>query len=144
MIDQLLKDRATRPGLFHFLGAIQPEKLDMWLRERNLIIPPDLRHLWCETGGGDFFESETILGPFAARDLGDDVDSVNQFRWQNGMPRDWLVFHTGLGLTVVKMSSGEYVSVQEASFEVRETFGSLDDWYGGLIRKEYAPRYSLP
>jgi hypothetical protein len=62
VIDQLEKDRAIRPDLFHFFGAIRAEKLDDWLRERTLTIPHDLKKFWCETGGGDLFESETILG----------------------------------------------------------------------------------
>jgi len=144
VIDQLRKDRLARPDLFHFFGAIQPEKLDAWLLERKLVIPADLKQLWCETGGGDLFESETILGPFGPRDTGDDVDSVSQGQWQNGMPADWLVFHTGLGLSVVKMSSGEYASLPLDSYDVCETFRSLEDWYTMLIRKEYAPHYGMP
>lgn len=143
VIDQLQKDRAIRPDLFHFFGAIRSEKLDDWLRERKLTIPHDLKALWCETGGGDLFESETILGPFGAKDLGDDVDTINQYLWQNGLPATWLVFHTGLDLTVVKMSSGEYVLVQKDSYKQQETFRSLDDWYKHFIRKEYALRYGL-
>jgi hypothetical protein len=144
VIAQLKQDRAIRPDLFDFFGAIYREKLNEWLGERKLIIPYDLRAFWCETGGGDLFESETILGPFGRADLGDDVDTVNRFHWQDGMPIDWLVFHTGLGLTVVKMSSGEYANLRGDSYEVRETFRSLDDWYNQFIRKEYAPRYGLP
>lgn len=90
------------------------------------------------------FETETILGPFGRADLGDDIESVNQFHKQRGMPADWLILHTGIGnLTVVKMSSGEYASVQEGSYEVLQNFVSLADWYGRLIRGEYAARYGL-
>ena len=144
MIDQLRRDCITRPDLFHFFGAIHPEKLDVWLRERKLVIPHDLREFWCETGGGDLFESETVLGPFGPPHLGDDVDSVNRGQWQNGMPADWLVFHTGLNFTVVLMSLGEYANVRADSYEIQETFRSLEDWYRCSIRKEYAPRYGMP
>ena len=87
---------------------------------------------------------ETVLGPFGPTGLGDDVDTVNQGHWQSGMPADWLVFHTGLGFTVVKMSSGEYAHLRQDSYAVLETFRSLEDWYLCLIRKEYAQRYGLP
>lgn len=142
MIDQLQKDRTVRPDLYRFFGAIVPEKLDAWIRERTLVIPFDLREFWCETGGGDLFESETVLGPFGPVQTGDDVDSVNQWKWRKGMPSDWLVFHTGLALTVVKMSGGEYASIREPSYEVLQTFRSLNDWYADL-RNEYAARYGL-
>ena len=143
MIDQLEKDRASRPDLFHFFEPIHPERLNEWLRERRPTVPPDLRGFWCETGGGDLFESETVLGPFAPADLGDDLESENRHQWQKGMPPDWLVFHTGLRLSVIIMSSGKYANVREDSFAVQETFPSLEDWYLRLIRKEYAVRYCL-
>ena len=91
------------------------------------------------------FESETILGPHGKSELADDVDSVNEFHRQKGMPVDWLIFHTGLaGLTVVKMSTGEYASVRKGPYEVRETFDSFGDWYVNSIRNEFASRYGLP
>lgn len=145
MKDQIFQDQRCRPDLFHFFGAIAPDLLTTWLRERKLVIPVDLSRFWCETGGGDMFETETVLGPFGRTDLADDVDSVNQFHRQKGMSADWVIFHTGMGgLTVVEMSSGRYASVREGSYEVQQTFASLADWYANLIRQEYAPRYNLP
>ena len=143
MIDQLWKDKTEKPDLFYFFGAIPSEKLDAWIRERKLVIPPELKELWCDTGGCDLFESETVLGPFGSAKTGDDVDSVNLHHWGGGMPPDWLIFHTGLGLTVVKMSSSEYANVREGSYQVQQTFASLTDWYTRLIRQEYASRYGF-
>ena len=45
-------------------GSIPKERLDEWLRQRDLEVPSELAELWQETGGGNLFESETILGPF--------------------------------------------------------------------------------
>jgi len=143
VIDQLRKDRIRRPDLFHSFGPIEPEKLDAWLRECKFVIPHDLREFWCETGGGDLFETETVLGPFASADLADNVEAMYRWHRQKGMPADWLLFHIGAGLSVVKMSSGEYATVQPGSYEVKDTFASLEDWYNRLLRKEYALRYGL-
>jgi len=91
------------------------------------------------------FETETVLGPFGRTDLADDVDSVNQFHKQKGMPADWIIFHTGIGgLSVVQILSGKYASVREGSYEVHQAFASFSDWYANLIRREYASRYKLP
>jgi len=138
------EDAARRPRIFLFNGPILPAELDAWLNKRKLTVPDDLKQIWCETGGGDIFESETILGPYGNRELGEDVDSENEFHRQKGMPTDWLLFHTGLGLTVVKMSTGEYASVREDSYDVQRIFKDLSDWYVNFIRKEYAGRYGLP
>jgi hypothetical protein len=132
------EDMAKRPRLFHLNGPIPCAELDAWLSKRNLTVPDDLREVWCETGGGDVDQTETILGPYGNRELADDVDSVNEFHWRKGMPADWLIFHTGLGgLTVVKMSTGEYANVQHDSFEVEETFNSFADWYEKSIRPAF-------
>ncbi len=143
MIEQLQKDQAKRPDLFRFFGPISPERVDAWIEERKLLIPLELRNLWSETGGCDLFESETILGPFGPIETGDDVDSFNRYHWKAGMPADWLIFHAGVGLTVVIMSSGEYANVRVDSYEVQQTFTSLTHWYLRFIRQEYASRYGL-
>ena len=141
----LQNDLSKRPDLFHFLGPIPSGQLDAWLSERQLAVPNDLRHFWCEAGGGELFESETILSPIGRGDLEDDVETVNQFHREKGMPADWLIFHMGIGgLSVVKIPSGAYASVRESSYEVQQTFASFSNWYANLIRREYASRYNLP
>jgi hypothetical protein len=140
MISLLREDAARWPRLFYLLEPIPPAELDAWLNKRNLTVPDDLKEVWRETGGGDVFDTQTILGPYGNRDLADDVDSVNEFHWGRGMPVDWLIVATGIGdLTVVKMPTGEYANVRHESFEVTETFSSFADWYG-WIRKELAPQ----
>jgi hypothetical protein len=141
----LQNDRAKRPDLFHLLGPIPSVKLDAWLSERHLAVPNDLKEFWCEAGGGDLFESETILSPFGRSDLGDDVETLNQFHRHKGMPADWIIFHTGIGgLSVFQIPLGTYASVREGSYEVQQTFASFADWYANLIHREYASRYNLP
>ena len=139
----LQADMAKRPDLFQFLGPIPPAQLNAWLSERRLTFPDDLKRIWLETGGGDMFKSETILGPHGKIELGDDIDSVNEFHRQKGLPADWLIFHTGLDLTAVRMPTSEYANLGEDSYEVKETFKSFADWYANSIRKEYAFRYGL-
>jgi hypothetical protein len=140
----LQSDRTKRPHLFRFHGPIPLEELDVWLHEHRFVVPEDLKQFWRETGGGELFESETILSPFGRPDLADDVESVNQFHREKGMPADWVIFHTGIGgLSVVQTASGKYATVREGSYEVQETFASLANWYLNLIRREYASRYGL-
>ena len=139
----LHNDCSKRPDLFNFNGPIPLSELDRWINERQLNVPNDLKLLWHETGGGELFESETILSPFGDSALADDIESVNHFHREKGMPRDWMVFHIGLGgLTVVQRNLGTYASVSE-EYKVQQTFSSLDDWYENLIRKEFAFRYKL-
>ncbi len=144
MNSQIKEDRAKRPELFHFNGAITTAQLNDWTQQRNFVVPDDLKEFWCETGGGEMFESETVLSPLGITASGDDVDSVNAYHRNKGMPPGYLIFHTGIGgLSAIRMPAGEYLSIHEGSYSVQQTFGSLADWYARLLRKEYAPRYGL-
>ena len=144
IIDLLEKDRAKRPDLFWLVGPIPAEQLHAWLMQHSLGVPDDLKQLWSQTGGGEMFETETLLSPFGRAGFGADVMGVNQFHRQKGMPTGLLIIHEGLGgLTAIDTASDKYVSVQPGSYEVRKTFGSLADWYANFIRPEYASRYGL-
>jgi hypothetical protein len=139
----LLEDARTRPELFAWYGAIRTDDLDQWLHKRELPIPQDLTALWRDTGGGDIFETETLLAPFGDPDKGDDVDGVNAMERSKGLPEGYLLFHTGLRQSAVRLSDGRYITFRPGSFEVEMEFPSLEAWYEGLIRNEYAARYGL-
>jgi hypothetical protein len=81
----LQQDQGLRPLLFVWNGPISAERLDTWLGERGLEIPDDLVEFWRETGGGDLFESETILGPFGDKRLGDDLGKLCTGHDANGL-----------------------------------------------------------
>ena len=144
MITQLLTDESVRPQLFHWNGAIRRADLDQWLLENQIQVPHDLVELWATTGGGDLFESETILGPHGNVELGDDVLSVNATHRARGLGVDFVLFHIGLGLSAVRLSDGKYVSLSEDDYRVTAEYSSLADWYERAIREEYAERYGLP
>ena len=116
----------------------------MWLGEHTLEIPDDLFEFWLRTGGGDIFESETMLGPFADADMGDDVDSVNHFHHQRGLSSEYLIFHTGSGISAVRLSDKQYMLLNDTDYHEVKSFRSLEEWYMGWIRSEYAERYGLP
>src|SRR5258706_1690445 len=89
----ILDDARRRPDLFVWQGPVDPGWLDGWLRARRLKIPAELRFVWIETGGGDFLENETILGPTGDITLADDVHSVNAYHRTRGLSEEYLVFN---------------------------------------------------
>jgi len=68
MIDLILHDSAARPGVFFWFGALPTSQTKDWERENSICVPADLKTLWSLKGGGDLFESETILQPFGSAD----------------------------------------------------------------------------
>ena len=142
---RLTDDARVRPDLFIWNGRMERTQLESWLASNKWIIscPRDLLTFWEETGGGDIFESETILGPLSDPQMGDDLAAVNREMKERGMSENLLVFHVGLVTSAVDMPSGDYVELAPEGFRVVRRFASLDEWYRSTLRAEYAQRYGL-
>ena len=139
----LSHDQRLRPELFVWRGPIEPTRLSEWLRVRHLNVPSDLQELWEKTGGGDLFESETILSPFGCSVSGDDVDGINNHHHALGLDVDYLIVHCGLCLTAIRLSDQKWVVLDPGSYEVTTEYSSLSEWYREVIHNEYAKRYGL-
>lgn len=140
----LYQDQAQRPELFVWNGPIPAERLDEWLSHRGLGIPEDLAQLWRETGGGDLFESETILSPLADDQKGNGVDEVNEFHQKRGLSSDYLIVQTGGYLTAIRLTDKKWVLLDLDSYNEINQFDSFDAWYRSVLRAEFAQRYKLP
>jgi hypothetical protein len=144
MRGRMKQDSTRRPELFSWNGPIAVDDLDDWLNIRRLHVPDDLRELWRDTGGGEMFESESILAPFGSEELGDDVDGVNRLHQDRGLPSGYLIFHVGgVGLSAVRLADQCFVLIEEDGYAERAEFESLEDWYDSAIRAEYVQRYGL-
>ena len=97
MIPTIYDDARAHPLLFHWFGISEPA-FEAWLKALPLRVHPGLVEFWRRTGGGDLFESETILGPLVAEES-DNVLEMNEYHWSKGLPRDMLLFHIGLNMT---------------------------------------------
>lgn len=141
----IFEDASTRPDLFNWFGVAEAE-FDVWLTALPLRVHPGLVSFWRRTGGGDCFESETLLGPLATG-AGDNVLEMNEFYWNEGLPRNLLLFHTGAWLSAssVDMRShrNRLVILKPKTFEVAQRFDTFNAWYQNTLRSEYAERYGL-
>jgi len=139
----LLIDAKARPELFYWAGPIQNKKLGSWLDQMHWVIPGDLKYLWSETGGGDFFESETIFYPFSSSYAYDQIADVNEYQRSLGLPENYLVFHSGICLSVVETISQRFLLIDAKTYKSIRGFRSLEEWYVQAIRPEFEDRYSL-
>lgn len=144
MNELLRTDSLLRPDLFIWNGAIERKRLENWVRERHLTIPDDLVEFWSETGGGEIFETETVLGPFGDPERGEDLDSVNEHHRGRGMDQRFLVVHHGSALSAVRLHDRKWVVLDPDTYSQREVYGSLAEWYREVLRSEFADRYGLP
>ena len=141
----IISDARLRPRLFRWNGKMDEVSLRRWLEEHDLggRCPSGLIAFWEQTGGGDVFESETILGPMGDADLGDDIIALNKELMSRGMPERFLVFHAGLLTSAVDTISGDFVELGLPAFDVVRRFLSFDEWYRETLREEYGVRYGL-
>ncbi len=133
----ILEDATKRPELFCWAGAIERAVLDSWLKDRGWNVPGDLKYFWSQTGGGDFFESETIFAPFSDLSADDSVVEVNSHQTSKGMPKHYLALHGGLRFSAVNLSTHEYIFLDENSYQAQEVFPSLEAWYVDGIRPDF-------
>jgi len=142
----MIQDAHVRPELFKWNGRMTAETLNAWLREHGwqAAVPSDLFELWKETGGGDVFETETILGPMGDAALGDDIVAANRELHSRGMPEQFLAYYVGVNIGAVDVSQMEYVELDGTDFRSIRRFVSFDDWYSMTLRSEYQVRYGLP
>ncbi len=115
-----------------------------WIDEYGWQLSEDLIAFWEQTGGGDIFETETFLRPCGSSDLDDSLEVVNQSLQSRGLRGDrCLVFHIGLAISAIRLADGRYVQLSKTDFSELAEYASLDEWYGKLVRAEYAQRYGL-
>lgn len=141
MINALLKDSDLRPDLFAWRGPLPLPAIERWELEQSICAPDDLKRLWTARGGGDIFESETVLQPFGAPDY-DLIWPVSQAFWAKDLSTAYCVFHTGLWDSIFRKSDGALFSVRSKGSAQLSAWQDLDNWYAAL-REEYAERYGL-
>jgi hypothetical protein len=152
LLGRLLADVAIRPTLFLWNGPINPQRLELWAVENEWQLPDDLKAFWVTTGGGQMFETEAMLGPFvdaakgnAAHLTDTNVVGANRRYHSAGLRSDLLVIHEGAWVTCCDLQAGRYVVIDsQPPFQMRESYENFANWYNGLVRAEYAARYSLP
>ena len=145
----LLQDAQRVPRIFSPFGAIPSAEIQDWLQRTGLSLPSDLVELWQQSGGGDVFETETILRPTVASRpnscfVEDDIEGINAAYAEEGKSGDLYVFHRGLIPSAVRLSDQRFVTLTEGGYTVKDSFASFDKWYVRTLRAEYGERYGLP
>ncbi|HEX4321780.1 MAG TPA: hypothetical protein VHZ52_12790 [Acidobacteriaceae bacterium] len=145
MLSSIYEDALARPDLFHWFGIVETD-FDLWLQSLEFRVHPGLVSFWRRTGGGDVFESETLLGPLRPDDS-ENVLKMNEFHWEKGMPRDLILFNTGCFCSASKVDWPRHrnllVTLKPGSYAIERKFSTFSDWYLQTLRSEFGGRYEL-
>ena len=142
MINLILEDFYLRPDLFQWHGKLPVIAIENWQRDHSLSVPKDLKLLWSTVGGGDIFESETILQPQDARDDDLIIPMSNMLRTK-GLDQQYYVFHVGLGVSVFGKTDTKLHLLNSVDLSLAGSFDDFNEWYIGTLRLEYGERYGL-
>ena len=94
----VLDSPSNARGYRHILPSGNPTaELREWLRQNALAVPSDLIELWELTGGGDIFDSETLLRPTVTSIpngffVHDDIEGRNSAHAETGKPSEHLIY----------------------------------------------------
>jgi hypothetical protein len=142
MINFMLKDSNLRPDLFDWRGSVPSSEIEKWEREQTVSVPEDLKELWNTKGGGDFFDTETVL-QLSGPDEDELVLPTSKWYWSKGLDSDSYVFHEGLYVSTFRRADDSLYFLKSLNLSEVAKFRTLDDWYLAL-RAEYGERYGLP
>jgi|SRR5215467_10286344 len=112
------QDAQKIPRMFDPFGAYHWAEIQDWLRRTGVVLPADLIELWQQTGGGDVFESETILRVTVASIpnrcfVEDDIGRINGACAEEGKFGGLHVFHRRLFRSAVRFSEQRFVTPTE-------------------------------
>ena len=96
------------------------------MRQNALVLPSDLIELWEATGGGDIFESETVLRPTVPSVpntcfVQDDIEGGNAAHATRGKPSGLYIFQQGAFLSAVRLSDQTFVTLTK-DYAVENSF----------------------
>ncbi len=143
MIDIIKSDIKKYPTILFPFGRIGAAELKKELNNYNFKFPSELVDIWSEFGGGDFFQTETILYPYQNEHI-DNIVDVNNFLIKEGMPVKYFAFHIGRGevTAFLKEDNNRIVNLKRDSWQETYHYSSFKDWFADLRMELISMRYS--
>ncbi len=146
---RVIEDAKLNSRIFFPFDPIPEAELDDWLQRTGLTLPPDLIEFWRLTGGGDIFDTETVLRPTVptppnACFVEDDIEGFNAVAEIRGKSPDLYLFCGNCLHSAIRLSDQKYVTLKDDQYTVDQVFDSFDEWYVQVLREEFAAQYGLP
>jgi hypothetical protein len=132
MITETIKRALSEnPHIIFPYGAIEPEKLKSGLSKMNYQFPKELFDFWVEFGGGDLFETETILSPIPSdNEFIYDIINTNDFKYKNGLSHKYITFQENASyMAAFDKETNEIVIIAKDNYQEEERFNNFNAWF---------------
>ena len=132
MMTQIVKGALTdNPYVLFSYGAIEKQFLQRKLDTYSFQFPEELIQFWIEYGGGDLFETETILSPIPSdNEFIYDIEEINAFRYENGLDTKYLVFEeNGCEMAAFDKYTKEVVIISKSDNKIENGFKNINKWF---------------
>lgn len=129
--ETLQKELKVNPNIFVPYGRINKRILKNELQKYHFNFPKELIKFWINYGGGDLFETETILSPIPSeKEFVYDIKKINNFRHENGLSDKYIVFQENASeMTAFDKETNEIVILNKDKYEIEERFENINTWF---------------
>jgi len=131
VLELIHEQQKTNPSLLFAYGKIEETKLANELQKINYKFPNELIGFWKEFGGGDLFETETILSPFPiANEFIYDIQTINQFHYSIGLDKNYIIFQeNGSQMTAFDKQTNALVVLSKEDYSIENKFDNFENWF---------------
>jgi len=138
MMTQLKKEIKQNPRILSAYGALNKQLVISELAKYNFKFPTELVQFWIEYGGGDFFQTETILSPIHSdNEFIYDIIEINDFLHQKGLNENYIVFNeSGAEVTAFEKHTHEVAIISNKDYKIKKLFNNISQWFEYLCINE--------
>lgn len=129
--ETLKKELKKNPDIFVPYGKINKRILVEELQKYKFNFPKELIKFWINYGGGDLFETETILSPIPSEsEFVYDIRKINDFRYKNGLNKRYIIFQENASeMTAFDKETNEIVVLDKDKYKIEERFENINKWF---------------
>ena len=136
MTKTVKKTLRKKPYMLFEFGLPNKKELDKELKKHDFAFPKELVKFWKTYGGGDLFETETILYPLDTDNTEyDSMPLMNRFFEEKGFNNDYYIFHTNNStLAAFHKKTHEIVVFgnELTKFRIERHYKNIDEWFFNL------------
>jgi len=126
-------------GIFFEYNPVDKNVLFKELKKYNFSFPNELIHLWLELGGGDLFETYSILHPVHSElDWADDMITHNEYALSLGFDNEYFIFARDAGESAAFHKKNHKIVVFEnQTFRKLKSYENITDWFQQMLYWHY-------
>lgn len=136
MTNTVKKALRKNPYVLFEYGVPEKKELETELNKYDFKFPKELIKFWQNFGGGDLFETETILYPVDTDNIEyDSMPVINRFLCKQEFDNNYYIFHTNNATVTAFHKQTHEIAVfdnEPRNYKIEQRFKNIDEWFFNL------------